>query len=401
MKTKENLKTTIIKLLLFLNTISTIGVPCLGHYIDHISIYYFILNIFSFVLILMFRSKIKITGFFKFILLYYIILIASTIVNKGDIFLLLCETASTLTMILLWNSLYKNEVKQYISVLSLCIEIMAYLNLFLVIEFPDGIYNIGMSRKYYLFDHVNVAIRYLLPGCTFMLIRSYLNKNKVDIRSYAYILVVALTLIITWPATAVIGFLIFIIGIKFIYTNKNMNQLLSPVTATAVAGTISYMLIIVKIQNYFSNFITNVLHRDVTFTGRTNIWDKAIYYIQNKLFLGNGRLTSLEREEYLGVTSAHNQFLNFLFEGGIFLLVVIIVTIIAVSNKIKKCNNLKIVSVLLATTLSYVFMWISEPFSYSGTALMFMVWLFMYRSPELFNIEKKQDGGKRDQFGKS
>ena len=216
MKTKENLKTTIIKLLLFLNTISTIGVPCLGHYIDHISIYYFILNIFSFVLILIFRSKIRLKGFFKFILLYYIILIVSTMINKGDIFLLLCETASTLTMILLWNSFYKEEVKQYISVLSLCIEIMAYLNLFLVIKFPDGIYNIGMSRKYYLFDHVNVAIRYLLPGCTFMLIRSYLNKNKVDIRSYAYILVVALTLIITWPATAVIGFLIFIIGIKFI-----------------------------------------------------------------------------------------------------------------------------------------------------------------------------------------
>ena len=64
---------TLIKLFIFINIISSIGIPCLGNYIDKISIYYFTISIFSFMAILLFRKKIVIKGFYKYILLYYIL----------------------------------------------------------------------------------------------------------------------------------------------------------------------------------------------------------------------------------------------------------------------------------------------------------------------------------------
>ena len=140
-----------------------------------------------------------------------------------------------------------------------------------------------------------------------------------------------------------------------------------------------------RIQYYFENFFKLILKRDVSFTNRTIIWDYAIKAIYNKPLIGWGRTFEETRRIVLRGTSAHNQFLNILFEGGFVLLLFFIIWILFMSKGIKKCTNKKVKIVLLAALTSYLIMWIAEPFSYSGIVLMFIIFVMIMKSPELFN----------------
>ena len=385
---KINLSTFLFKILLAINFISTIKIPCLNNYIPSINTIFLILNCTSFILILFLKPKIRIKGYFKYILCYYLILFFSMLINGINFRNLFSEAITTLTTILILNTLTKEEFKKNINILVLVLEILTYINLAVIVLYPNGLYNVGLARRYYLFGHVNIAIRYLLPGCCLTLIRSYLNHNKKDIRSIIYFISVILTLCLTWPATAIAGFIIFILGIIFTSKNKKIQTLLTPINTISVSAIVSFLIIKVNIQKYFADFIVNVLHKDITFTGRMRIWETALNLISNKFILGYGRLSENTRYSLMNATSAHNQFLILLFEGGIVLTVFIFVIIFVVSMNIKKCYNREIVSVLLSVILAYFVMWIAEPFSYSGTALMLLIWLFAYRSPEFFNKSK-------------
>ena len=392
-KIKINMTTIIMKTLLIINFISCIRIPCLDYYFENMTIVYAVINLISFILILIIRPKIKIGGFFLYVFLYYFILVFSTLINNGNKMQLFAEALVSLTTISIWNSLDKKEIKKYFGVLAFVIEVLTFLNLFIIIKFPDGLYYINYSRNYYLFDHVNVSIRYLLPGCCFTLIRIYMQSNKIDIRTKIYIFSVVLTLLLTWPVTAIIGMVVFLLGWKFMYFGKYAQSLLLPIKTITTTAIVSFLLVAVKIQNLFSNFIVNVLKRDITLTGRTIIWDTAIEYIKQQPLFGMGRLATEVRRDYLGVTSAHNQFLNFMFEGGIILMALIFIMVKEASKRVKECKNFNIVIVISATVLAYAVMWITEPFSYSGTSLMFLVWLFAYRSSQLFeelNVEENR-----------
>ena len=170
-------------------------------------------------------------------------------------------------------------------------------------------------------------------------------------------------------------------------TKMNFIKIFSPLKSFIYAGTLSFLIIVVNIQEYFANFIINILHKDVTFTGRTDIWNEALFYLKNNFIFGLGRLQSEKRTMMLGASSAHNQFLNFMFEGGIVLLGYIFIAIYCFSKRLLSCKNRKIIILFSATMFSYAFMWISEPFSYSGTFAMFFLWMLMYRAKELFSEE--------------
>lgn len=381
---KINISKIVFNIMLIINFLSAIQIPCLGQYIPNISLIYTILNACSFVILIIMLKKIKINGFFKFILIYYLVLVISTINSSGSTFGIIREMICNLTIIIVLNTLSKEQFKENINNLVITLEILTLINLLIIFIFPDGLYNIGYARKYFLFDHVNISIRYLLPGCCFELIRSYLKCNKIDNRCKLYFLLVILTLLFTTPATGIIGFATFILAFILIKKNILIKKIITPFNSILGTSLISYLIIVVNIQVYFANFIQNVLHKDITFTGRTLIWQRALNAIINNPLIGYGRLSLETRVNILKASSAHNQFLVIIFEGGIILLLINFIIMFCISKKIKKCKNTLISPVLISAIFAYCIMWITEPFSYTGTTLMFIIWLLAYRSSELF-----------------
>ena len=385
MKQRKINKASLINIIIFINILSCIGIPCLEHYFTNIKIIYLIFNVISFIILCFSKAKIKINGFIKYIVIYYILLFTSTIFNHGDTYQLIYEFISVLCTLILLNTVNKEESKQYINIMYLCLEILTYLDLLIIILYPQGLYNLNSSRSFYLFNHVNEAIRFLLPGVCFCMLRSYLNNNKLDKRSYLYFTAVIITLLLTWPATGIVGFAFFFALVFILLKKPSIVKLFKPIYSYIVSLIASYILIFKGINSIFINSIFTFLKRDITLTGRTVLWSNTINNIKQKLFLGYGRQDTQYRKNNIGAISSHNNFLDIVFEGGLLLLICFFIMMIVISSKLKKCNNSKIVIVLSVTIFSYAIMWITLPFSYSGTSLMFIVWLITYYSPILFN----------------
>lgn len=75
-------------------------------------------------------------------------------------------------------------------------------------------------------------------------------------------------------------------------------------------------IVIFRIQEYFSTLIVDILHKDVTMTGRTYLWDTAITYLIRKPLYGYG-IAAKMIERHGTMYSTHNLVLQILIAGGI------------------------------------------------------------------------------------
>lgn len=72
-----------------------------------------------------------------------------------------------------------------------------------------------------------------------------------------------------------------------------------------------WAIVIARLMDMFSFLLVNILHKDVTLTFRTRIWDNALAAIQQNLLTGVGRLDAAQMEVILGygVSHPHNRYL--------------------------------------------------------------------------------------------
>lgn len=77
------------------------------------------------------------------------------------------------------------------------------------------------------------------------------------------------------------------------------------------------LVVLLRVQDHLSFLIQDILNRDLTFTGRTYIWDYAIESISNNKIFGIGIYDFALRLSRTGVYHAHCTLLNITFEAGI------------------------------------------------------------------------------------
>ena len=384
---KKSISKTIFDFFLLISIVAALQIPCLYNTNASITKYINAISLISFIFLFIFIKKISLKNFGFYLVFYYILLCISSCLRGVSISYAIKEMIIFVFPILIINSLSKEKFNNCLGTILFAYEILTYINLLTIIAFPNGLYNIGFDRKYYFLGHVNIAIRYILPGSCISLIYSFIKKDKMTIRSYIYIISSIITLLITWPATAIAGYTIFLALISIMIKYKRTSKILNPFNAHIACIITSYLIIVTGIQKKFNKIIVGILHKDLTFTGRTVIWDQAIKTIRKNILFGYGRLEEESRRLLLnGVSSTHNQYLNIVFEGGIISLLFFMIMFYILKSKIFLCNNHKIVSVLSSAIISYAVMWMFEPFSYSGTFGMFLIFAITYKSSEYFNI---------------
>lgn len=378
------------KILFAISLLCSISLAYISIMIPNISKIYLSINIICFILTIIIDKKIRYDKYFMLFILYYLIILISTIINKSDVNSIIYEFISSIIPFYILFSGEPDEKNEMINSAGNLLFVIGIINLITIIFFPNGLYNQGMERNYYFLGHSNISIRYLLPGVCFTIVSELYKYNRIKIKSIVFILLISLTLILTWPATAIMGFSVFIILMIVLNRFNIFAKIISPLKMFVFSITSSYLIIFSNIQYHFSVLLTKVLHRDLTFTNRTAIWERAIKYISPNPILGLGRTTELYRREVLKATSAHNQFLNILFEGGIVLLIYFIILTIFSSFNVYKCENKKISNTLIAAFAAYMIMWITEPFSYSGTVLMMFIFFIMIYSKEIFKAQREE-----------
>ena len=322
---------------------------------------------FTFMKLIM--NNFKLTKVFSIILLYYIVFIfSSIIVNDVSLNEIPVKTILiTLSLVLIFSSNTKDKNYKIISSFLLYFEIITILQIICQFLYPNGMVELHGYSQNWILGFKNYPARVLLPGLCFSLLWSY-NKNKehfknkiISKRTIFDFLIISYVIIKSGSGTGIAGLLFYTIFL-IVSLKRDLPKFVTVKKVMYSTILVFILIFFANIQNIFSIFIVNILQKDLTFTGRIDVWSLAFDSIKNNLFFGVGLrndYSSILRDVY-SYAHAHQYFLHIMFSGGIIAFSLIIYLYGTVDSCLKKCQDKYIYSIFTITICSFLIMGIDE-----------------------------------------
>lgn len=344
---------------------------------------YIILQILSgMTVIVLILIKKKYPTIINYILLFLIILLFSTYINDGNITNCLKSVLQIIILSLIVDYGIKNDTKTFLNSFEFLLFILSFINLITILIYPTGQYvnSTGYYANWFL-GYKNTHILFIIPLVLISISNSYFKFNKLRIRNYIVILMSIISTILVANSTGLVGLLIIIL---FVVLPKSIeNSKIFNILNYFIVYILSFIsIILLRLQNCFSFFIVNFLHKDLTFTGRTYIWDSVINAIKDKLMLGHGLVTF---QYNINVYTTHNSLLDLLYKTGIIGFASYILIIYKSLKELYKYRNHKIAKFISIVVFAYFIMMLTEAYSYE---LIIFIFVFCYNVKYLI----KEDG---------
>lgn len=133
-------------------------------------------------------------------------------------------------------------------------------------------------------------------------------------------------------------------------------------------------------NEYAKWFVEDVLHKDLTFTGRTGLWENAMNLFYNNPIFGYGYPTKnwYFRNISTIAIGAHNQIISTMLYGGLIGLSIYIGTIYTSLRNAMKRNNTRSIKACIA----FVLLCIMMMFETYSMPIIFLLLTFLYYFPE-------------------
>ena len=206
-----------------------------------------------------------------------------------------------------------------------------------------------------------------------MLLRRALQRNKhfenlfslaTMLLSFACIVVFilyAVTEVAVWSASGLASLLV-VIAIYAIAITKSHALKHSMMMAAGIGALGTISIVVLRLQELFSFLIVDVLHRDLTLTTRTIVWDKAFDVIESAPIFGYGLEESVTAQIRFGtVESSHNYFLDQIYYGGVVALCLLMLGLYMLGSRLRKCPSKEVVAVLASCLGGFFCLGIVEP----------------------------------------
>jgi len=237
------------------------------------------------------------------------ILMITILKNQGYIQRAVVSAVSIISVVLLVD-FFSGSIRQLLRGLLLDMEIVCYANLISVYLFPSLNYG-GPIGDYFLMGHRNGFIQYVLLTVVIALL--YMREFGRSLRPIILIIAGCLPVIRAWSATSICGLIVF--GCVMLAGKTKISTLITFPKIFIATAAIDLAISVFRIMDrvlLVSQFIESFLRRNITLTGRTALWD--IFYKRFKVspWIGYGTGAAT-----VGNWTAHNQWFQFLYEGGI------------------------------------------------------------------------------------
>lgn len=196
--------------------------------------------------------------------------------------------------------------------------------------------------------------------------REWIIKQKFSWKTYFCVAVASISVFLAWSGACVTGTIIMLVGfivavfdIKWFTFRKLFIMYL----------VLFFGIVVFRIQDIFSFFIVDVLHKDLTLTGRVYAWDMALETIRDNLLIGygtinGGRLTILQVWANTDPVSTHSFFLEVTLQGGIIGIVLYVLAYIFAGRKLLKNSGNRLIIFIAASIFSVLVMYITEGWIY-------------------------------------
>ena len=253
-------------------------------------------------------------------------------------------------LILLVDYFSKNAIA-LVSAIMPIFEFMVYYNLLTCIQNGPDLF----GAFYGALGYDNDFTRYLIAGYFWAMLYSKILKKLI--RPLLLLMAIHATLIFTWCGTGLMAILVvdaLLLAFRFFQMDFSI-----------IKGYIGYLLAVLfivffRFQNMFSYFIEDVLKKDLTFTGRTKIWDSAILLIRRNPILGYGYMNQESEIILLGGPHTHNILLEQLLRAGVVYVILFATMLFLLDAKLKKAKKyLRETDIITMMSLITVSVWLA------------------------------------------
>lgn len=298
---------------------------------------YTIMSILAFVFLFLIYIKRKIVSKFDLlVILFYSLILFSTFFHDGNILKVISDISLNMGIIIMVNLFLKDNRMEFLKALLIYFYLLLILNTISIFVFPDGIVQTEyLKTPIYLLGIDNRFAFTYIPGLCIIALYDYLFNNRFTKLTYIYFVATYITFIYFWTVGALVAESLFILFYILIYKLKIKN-LINKYLPTVII--LFFAVVVFRLQNLFKYIIVTVLHKDLTFTSRTLIWDKVIKLISDNKILGIGVQKSNTMIKYISAFHSHSHFLNITLQGGFIGILVYIIMLFIV---FKELNDYK------------------------------------------------------------
>lgn len=317
------------------------------------------------IIAIIYLKKGKVSKFILGLLCYNLIIIVATKLNSsyGRISTAVNNAIDVIAVCLIIELELKKEPKRVINQLLLLFEILIYANFISMILYPNGLYSDALYDNNWLLGYDNKHIITILPGLMLTLIYSLYYGKGLKIRSIFLIIISCLSIVKNFSATSVLAIVLMVIFIVFRNMKFENTKIFNIYNYIITYVVLFFTIIIFRLQEIFSYLIVKVFHKSLTFTGRTNIWDKTIDLIKQKPIIGYGvenSTTRAEKIDFANATHAHNTILEILYKGGFIALIIYIYIIIIVAKQLNKYRDSMVSKIISVAIFVFFIMMLVE-----------------------------------------
>lgn len=245
------------------------------------------------------------------------------------------------------------------------------------------------SIDYLAFGFRNVTFRIAIPAFVCSLAIAIRFERKFYSLPVLVYLISFFQIIGAYSATSFCAFVI--IGVLALITiNKRTRKILNTITYSVSYLVVAFSVVVLRIQNLLAPAINLLLHKDVTFTGRTILWDQALEKLSGPgIFFGYGYNYNWHTFEInnMFLKHAHNEILNMLMLGGIFALISMIGLFVVAIKELYKYRSENIANAFAIGLAGFFVIMIAEVAICPG--LLFVLAGSYYLVPKILEDQKK------------
>lgn len=284
--------------------------------------------------------------------LYMALIIAMSFINKTDLadYHLVVSHMKMVTYLAVTEWLLKKDTSRTINILFGVFLIYVLMDWASIVLFPNGLYfketvwNEWSTSQYaqWLFGNKNNHSHWYLCLLILACWKNHKRKYPFADTKLTILLVASFAAVLMLnSATSSMVILTAAIGIWLGVLSKKDTVLRISAKLILPVFLLAELILITGNVFFLQPIIEGLLGRSMSFTNRTIIWARALFFILQKPFFGWG-LFGEKATTMLGslaFVNVHNQLLDVLWQGGIFGLVLFCILILLITQKIELVSN--------------------------------------------------------------
>ena len=323
-----------------------------------------------------FKNKI---GAFICALLPLAEMLLSTIVNDGDVRRASMMIYSIIGMMILImiQSTSKAKIESFVHSLSLFYFVLCAINFVFLLASPHFFNNASGGDHYFLGTENQIGYP-LMKGFCFVYIDSiFKQKNKMLLM---YSLMHCITILIIFSGSNIVGYLCMMAIILL----KPLSNVILSIPILRIIGVFIAVLCALFLFNMLADLlqaswmeyiVVELLGKNLTLTNRTNIWELVVEGFYESPWLGHGiRETVNLFYVFKKYFSAHNQYLQSLYESGS-LFYVAMIPLVKLFSDCMNITEYRIRLVVSATCLATMIMLLGEAVGMASLFTLFFIGL--------------------------